>query len=385
MRFHLLEPVRIPWDELERFPDRTVFQTRPWLDFLAETQQARPVVAELRVGRDVAGYFTGALVERFGIRILGSSFRGWTTPYMGFNLLPGASRRTALQALERFAFDDLKCLHMELSDRYMHPEDGEDLGFEIEFYETYETDLTQTEQQIFNNMESACRRCVRKAERSGVRIEEVTDASGFAFEYYEQLLDVFAKQRLSPSYGAERVEALVRHLLPSGNLLLLRAFGPDGNSIATGIYPGFNQVVQFWGNASWRAHQILRPNEALHWYAMRYWKARGASVFDWGGGGSYKEKYGPRPASAPWFVKSRYKILARMRTQARALAAAKLKLQGRLRSAAAAGRHTDEAALVESGPESGASRVFGRNRGSFLGSGCAARVFGETDAGMAGK
>jgi hypothetical protein len=329
MQFHLLDPARVPWNELDALPDRTVFQTRAWLDFLADSQGARPVVAELRAGRDVAGYFTGAIIKRFGLRILGSSFRGWTTPYIGFNLLPGATRREALQALETLAFGDLKCLHLEVSDRYMRPEQGADLGFELEFYESYETDLTQPEEAIFNLMESACRRCVRKAEKSGVRIEVATD-SAFAGEYYEQLKDVFAKQRLAPTYGPERVEALVRHLLPSGNLLLLRARDADGNSIGTGIYPGFNQVAQFWGNASWRASQILRPNEALHWYAMRYWKSRGISVFDWGGGGDYKEKYGPVPSSAPWFVKSRHKILSQMREQARALVTAAQNLKGRL-------------------------------------------------------
>jgi hypothetical protein len=338
MRFHVLDPARIPWDALDALPDRTIFQSRAWLQFLAESQGARPVVAELRAGRDVAGYFTGALVNRFGIRILGSSFRGWTTPYMGFNLLPGATRREALQAIEQLAFGDLKCQHLEVSDRYMRPEDGAGLGFELEFYESYETDLTQTEEQMFNAMESACRRCVRKAEKSGVRIEMAT-GPGFASDYYRQLQDVFAKQRLAPAYGQDRVEALVRHLLPSGNLLLLRAVGPEGNTIGTGIYPGFNQVAEFWGNASWRANQILRPNEALHWYAMRYWKSRGVAIFDWGGGGSYKEKYGPRPSAAPWFVKSRYKILSRMRAQARTLVAARQKLRGRFFSAA--GKESD--------------------------------------------
>jgi hypothetical protein len=329
MRFHVLDPARIPWNALDALPDRTIFQSRPWLDYLAESQGARPVVAELRAGSDVAGYFTGAIVKRLGIPILGSSFRGWTTPYMGFNLLPGVTHREALQALETFAFGDMKCLHLEISDRLMQPEDCAGLGFKLEFYESYATDLTQTEEQIFGAMESACRRCVRKAEKSGVRIEIATDP-GFANDYYEQLKDVFAKQRLAPTYGQGRIESLLRHLLPTGNLLLLRAIGPEGNTIGTGIYPGFNQVAWFFGNASWRANQILRPNEALHWYAMRYWKSRGITVFDWGGGGDYKQKYGPRPITAPWISKSRYKLLTQMREQARNLFDAQQKLRGRL-------------------------------------------------------
>src|SRR3546814_4018328 len=52
----------------------------------------------------------------------------------------------------------------------------------------------------------------------------------------------------------------------------------------------------------------LRPNQALHWYAMRYWKARGVHLHDWGGTGDYKKNYGPdeyryiRPyrSALPW-------------------------------------------------------------------------------------
>src|SRR3546814_14079660 len=37
----------------------------------------------------------------------------------------------------------------------------------------------------------------------------------------------------------------------------------------------------------------FRPNQALHWYAMRYWKARGVHLHDWGGTGDYKKNDGP--------------------------------------------------------------------------------------------
>jgi len=328
----ILDPSEVPWNALDEFHDRTVFQTREWLEFLAETQGARPVIAELRDGGEVAGYFAGLTFQRFGVRILGGSFPGWTTPYIGFNLRQGASRLDALAAIERLAFDELRCLHMEISDRGLSVEDGKALGFDIGFLESYETDLRQPEEEIFRRMTSACRRCIRKAEKSGVTVEETRDPA-FADEFYDQLLDVFRKQRLVPSYGVERVRALIRHLAPTGRLLLIRALDPDGKCMGTGIYPGFNKVALFWGNASYRATQILRPNETLHWYAMRYWKARGIEVFDWGGGGAYKEKYGPTPSATPWLSKSKYKTLGRLRNAAKALVRARQRLVGRLRAA----------------------------------------------------
>lgn len=318
------------WKSLDDFEDRTVFQTREWLEFLRESQKATPVLAELRDGSGIIGYFTGLTFTRFGVRVLGSSFPGWTTPYIGFNLVPGASRAEALQALEVAAWDTLKCLHMEVSDPYFVPDDGQKLGFQLEFFPTYRTDLTRSEEEIFNGMESACRRCIRKAEKSGVTIEEAHDAA-FADEYYEQLKDVFAKQSLVPTYSVERVRSLIKHLEPTGRLLLLRARNAEGQCIATGIFPGFNKIAEFWGNASFRSSQIVRPNEAIQWYVMRYWKQRGALIYDWGGEGRNKEKYGCVPYSVPWFVKSRYRVISKLRDEARKAFARKQRFMGWLR------------------------------------------------------
>jgi lipid II:glycine glycyltransferase (peptidoglycan interpeptide bridge formation enzyme) len=127
---------------------------------------------------------------------------------------------------------------------------------------------------------------------------------------------------------------------PTGNVLLIRARDPEGKCIATGIYPGYNHIAEFWGNASFRAYQNLRPNEACHWYAMRYWKQRGAAIFDWGGEGTYKEKYGCVPYRVPWFTKSRYQIVGKLRNQARNMFARKQKFLGWLQGNRASAERT---------------------------------------------
>ena len=327
MKYEILDFDQFDHAKLNGFADRTVFQTPEWIRFVRETQNATPVLAELREAGDVVGYFTGLTIERFGVKVIGSSFPGWTTPYIGFNLLPDVSRAAALATIEKMAWDDLKCLHMEISDPYFAVEDGKELGFKCEFYTSYRTDLTKTEEELFQSMDSACRRCVRKAEKSGVTLEEAHDLE-FADEYYAQLTDVFAKQGLVPTYDVERVRALVRNVDPPGNVLLLRARDPEGKCIATGIFPGFNQIAEFWGNASFRSSQILRPNEAIHWYVMRYWKKRGVTIYDWGGEGTYKEKYGCVPHKVPWFTKSRYQIVSKLRDEAKKMFARKQKFMG---------------------------------------------------------
>jgi CelD/BcsL family acetyltransferase involved in cellulose biosynthesis len=308
---------RVPaesWDSalLATFEDRFVFQTPEWLAYVAETNDAEPVVAAVRDGASTVGWFTGLIVRRFGVRILGSPFPGWTTGYMGFNLEPGVDRTEALAALAPFAFGELGCLHVELRDRRIAFGQAAGLGYDERVFTTFDVDLTPDEETVFGRMSSACRRAVRKAEKSGVTIEEATD-EGFAAEYHAQLVDVFAKQDSTPTYGVERVEALVRHVLPSGNLLLLRARDPEGACIATGIFPAFGDTMYFWGGASWRTGQILRPNEAIFWHAVRHWMARGVTTYDMGGGGEYKRKYGGHEVTVPTLSRSRLPGLGSLR------------------------------------------------------------------------
>jgi CelD/BcsL family acetyltransferase involved in cellulose biosynthesis len=316
MELEQLDQARVDWEELDAYADRNVFQTREWLAFIEKTQQAQPVIAAVRQEGTTVGVFTGLVIRRYGIRILGSPFRGWTTGYLGFNLRDGAPRRAAVEALLPFAFRSLRCMHLELRDRDLSLEDVHGLGFDYSAKTIFEVDLRQPEEDIFAGMTSACRRCIRKAEKVGVTIEESEDPE-FADDYYAQLRDVFAKQSLVPTYDKSRVTELMRHLLPTGRLLLLRARDADGRCIATGIFPAMNGRMYFWGGASWRHHQILRPNEALMWHAMRYWKSRGIEFCDLGGGAEYKRKWGPAQVTVPFFRISRFRAIAAARAFAK--------------------------------------------------------------------
>jgi CelD/BcsL family acetyltransferase involved in cellulose biosynthesis len=318
LKLERLELDRVDWERLDAFDDRLIFQTRPWLEFVRRTQGAEPVVAAvLDAGDTVVGYFTGLVVRRFGVRILGSPFPGWTTSYMGFNLQEGVPREEAARAVLRFAFGELRCWHLELKDRFLAPESVRDLAFEHTPNQTFEIDLAVSEEEMFGRMTSACRRAIRKSEKVGVLVEEAAGDDGFADEYYAQLEDVFAKQGLSPTYDVTRVRELIAAVHPTGQLLLLRARSPEGLSIATGLFPGLGGTAYFWGGASWREHQALRPNEAIFWHAMRYWKARGVTTMDMGGGGDYKRKYGPIELNVPFFRKSRIRGLGTLRELAR--------------------------------------------------------------------
>ncbi len=320
LKFKQIAWESVDWAAVPDYPDRNQFQSKAWLEFLAEVQDAEPIIAILSHGDEELGRFSGLIVRRMGLKFLGSPLPGWTTPYMGFNVSPRVPRRLAAEALLEFAFKELGCIHLELRDRWLVEADVAGLGFALRHdvgYDdrTFEIDLTQTEEAIFGRMDSACRRCIRQGEKRGVVIEEATDPA-FAGEFYAQLSDVFVRQGLVPTYTVERVRTLIRHLQPASELLMLRAKNADGLCIATGIYPGAGSTALFWGGASLKEHQNLRPNEALHWYAMRYWKARGIARYDLGGYMDYKLKYGGEEVAIPGFRRSRSSVIAAARSLA---------------------------------------------------------------------
>jgi hypothetical protein len=316
LKLHQVNATPEWWGRLEQFPDRLTFHTEAWIRFIADTQNATPVFAEVCDGSSVVGCFHSLIIRRFGLRILASPFPGWATDYLGFNLQPDVPRWLALQALEHFAFNDLHCVYFEVADRLFTPEDVENVNLEHRISISYETDLAQSEDEIFAGMVSACRQCIRKAARCGVVIEKSDGNDNFATEYYEQLKEVFRKDGLLPTYPMETVRKLIHHLHPTGKLALFRARNADGRCIATGIYHGTNKFAQLWGNASLPDYLHLRPNQALHWHALRYWRDRGADYFDWGGAGDYKRKYGCRKIEVIRFAKSRLPLLSKLRDQA---------------------------------------------------------------------
>ncbi len=333
LRLHRVTPAADVWAERATYDDRLIFHTEPWLRFVAETQRAEPVLARLTDGPTTVGHFTSLVTKRFGLRILGSPMAGWTTSYGGFTLAEGVPRRAALAALMPFAFHDLGCAHLEIRDRFAAETDLADLGLQYSLAPTAVIDLSPPEDVLFGAMASACRRNIRKAGREGVIIEEVVDDPTFAADFYDQLRDVFAKQNLVPTYSIERVRALIRHIGGSGQLLLLRARSQEGRCIATAVLPWYHRTMYFWGGASYRADQHLRPNEALIWYAMRWARERGVTEFDFVGGNSYKAKYGTTEVPVPWARRSRSPLVANLRDAAKQGFALKQRAVARLTGA----------------------------------------------------
>jgi hypothetical protein len=330
LRFQNIPWTQVDWNELENFPDRTLFQSRDWLEFVARAKHGEPRVIGLWRGDEVVGYFTCLIVSQARLLIVGSPFKGWTTSYMGFNVRDEAVRDEALRGLSTFLFQEVGCAHFELMDRQVNPARAQALDLEFSPFRTYEIDLTLPEPELLARMHTSVRRYIRRADRQrNVAIEECQDR-GFAEDYYAQLRDVFARQGLVPTYTMGRVHALIECLLPTGNLLLLRARDKAGRCLATGIFPAQYGTMYFWGGASWGDGLLEHPNEPLLWHAMRYWKGRGMTCYDMGGGGKYKENYGGVPREFAWIRQSRNRLIAGLRNVALQLFKLTQQARGRL-------------------------------------------------------
>jgi Acetyltransferase (GNAT) domain len=324
IRLERVALARVPWPELDAFADRTVFQTRGWLSYIEASQRAEPVIARVLRGGTQIGWYTGAIVRKLGFKFLGSPLRGWTTSYMGFNLHDGENPVDVLPALRTFAFEDLGCIHCEVMDQRFVSGDGAAHGYLASPLDGFQIDLLRPAEKILAGMNQARRHAIRRAPRNGVTVEEAHGLD-FADEHYAQLCDVFAKQGLPPPYPAARIRMLIEHVAPTGKLLLVRARDANGRSIATGMFPGHGRLAHFWMGASWRDGQKLLPNEAIQWFVINHWRDRGAALYDMGGGGDYKSKYGGKPIQVGWLRVSRFAAMDRVRSEL-------LKLRKRVRA-----------------------------------------------------
>jgi hypothetical protein len=295
-----------PYEEIKKIGEINISQTLPWLKFISDTQHADPVVLAIKSDDRLQGYFTGLLSNKFGIKILGSPFRGWQSYFMGFNLMSTASYLDILRALPHYTFRELGCTYMEIIDPSFEYDGLESLPYKVEHLDWYAFDLIHSEEEIFANMKHSGRNSIRKAIKSGVVIEEAS-GDGFAEEYYAQYSDVLAKHGLLPAYCLEMVQLMINTMLPTGNMILLKALSPEGTCIATGIFLALNKTAVFWGAASWRQYQSLRPNDLLAWHGIKKMKELGIQKLHLGGQcEQFKEKLGCQEANLSRLMKAKY-------------------------------------------------------------------------------
>lgn len=302
------------------FPRKSVNTTKEWIEFIQEDSKADPYILEISENGKLVGFFSSLIVKKFGVKIVGSPFPGWSTVYMGLDVYNEALKSEILKDLVPFIMKDTGCLYLQITDRDISAEELESIkkqfGATIEYAETLELGIEGDDALQYKKMKSDCRNFIKQFERRGATIEEAEPNDAFAEEYYEQLLDVFAKQDLVPTYTVGKVKCLLKHLSQADSVYCLRVKDPEGKSIATSIFPGFNKKMFFWGGASLRSYQHFRPNEYMIFTAMHHWSKKGCLEFDMVGNRPYKKKFGSCEVKYPILVVPKYKLLVQLKNLA---------------------------------------------------------------------
>jgi hypothetical protein len=289
------------WDKaISGFDTKFLFHQSAWLNFLEETQTGKILRFRIVDQGKVIGYFVGLLLKKSMMNILGSPLPGWTTNYMGPIVNKGFNLQEFLDALH-LKCRELKIQHIELCNPFFSKNIMEQMKFDVSESYTYLVPLFSNNEQMWTNLKSNCRNRIRKGLKNNLYVEDCSDPA-FVDIYYNQLIEVFGKQNLTPTYTIDRVRSLFRNLKP--NLLFAFQVKYGEVIIATGLFPHDDRCVYFFGGTSWLRYQYLSPNELLHWTAMTLSANLGIKQYNMCGGGSFKPKFGGNKVSEYRYIKS---------------------------------------------------------------------------------
>ncbi|MFH7320748.1 lipid II:glycine glycyltransferase FemX [Desulfurivibrio sp. D14AmB] len=293
-----VDPCSAEWDALlGAFPDYTIFHTSAWLATIQAAYGVRPVCVKAeRGGRCVAIW--PYLEQRKGpFRIIGSPLPGWSTAYMGPLIAEDVEVQELLGAFlehrlfKRYAYFACRTLI------HRHDVDLTPFGFElVRKFETYWTDLSRTEEDLWAALESRCRNSIRKAEKTGAEIRLESDA-GFLEDFWRMSEETFAKSQIQPTYTREFCQQVWERLTPARHLHALSAF-VDGKRAATLILPFNSHTMYYWGGATFQEFRNIPVSNLLIWRSILDAKAMGLKRYDFissdGGPGRFKKSFGPQ-------------------------------------------------------------------------------------------
>lgn len=319
------------WNDMIRgFSTSAIFHTSYWLEFVEKTQKGSRVILNIKEKDETIGYFVGVIIRKGPFNILGSPLTGWTTQFMGPIVNDDFPQEPFLDALENYC-RSIGIHQIELSAPILRPDILLKHGFSCRRDVTPIVNLSADEQSMWKKLKSkSCRYEIRKALKKGVRVEE-TDNPEIVDRFYDQLIQVFRKQSLVPTYGRDRVKHLFECLKPRDMLICLEAKYKE-RVIGTGLFPHDDRWVYYWGGASDFTYRALSPNELIQWNLMKIAANRGIKKYDmYGGDNHFKLKFGAEVKDLYFWVKSFNPLAGFARNSYRQLFNVRQRIGGSLR------------------------------------------------------
>jgi hypothetical protein len=293
----------------------SIFLSKEWLNFLRKSHDLDILYIGIFYDNSLVGFFIGGVFQIFGIKILGSPFRGWSTVYMGFFMNKKNDPYFFFNQFISFIFNNTNILFIELINKSQ-------FDFSCDYYNVtnriHSLLLNINEcslDEIFDSFKGDAKTYIRQFEKRGASVVYSEPGIEFANVYYNQLIEVFNYQGLKPNYSREKVYQLFENI-PKDLFLCLKVVNSEGMCVATSIFFGYNEDCYFFGAASLRNYLFLRPNEYMVWTALKHFKSKGFKKFDLVGARDYKLKFAPQSIYYQHMVVSKYKILFYLRNSA---------------------------------------------------------------------
>jgi len=257
----IVDPLaRADWDaEVATHPQHTIFHGGGWARVLQETYGHRPLYVAGWRGRELAG-----LLPVMEVSSWLTGRRGVSLPFTDFcPALQGAGGegrdlyRRAMECGRQRRWKYLECRGFDGAWEGSQPS--------LSFY-THRIDLGAGPEKLFEGMESAVRRGVRKAERMGVRIE-----FGAGMESMRTFFKLHCGTRRRhglPPQPFRFFQNIQRHLLSVGRGFVALA-RLENRPLAAAVFLHDGRQALYKFGASDYSFQQMRPNNLVMWAGMK--------------------------------------------------------------------------------------------------------------------
>ena len=287
---------RIDFDSIDKknkaFSNATeIFTTYEWLKFLKKGCNVDILILQIFCNGKEVGFFYGGIIKKYGVRIVGSPFNGWNTPYMGFCLNKNVDANDIVVDLWNYLKKEYKIMYFQLCDKKLDYDKLKKKKLRVNLASTYGLNLAEEEDIIFSKFSKHCRKNINFFERKGAYIKELSPKDNFSNDFYNMIIKVFANQKLKPPYTKEKFDILIKSI-PKEMSLYIGAFNPSGKCIGylASYYCEKNCYTLI--SATDREENYKQKNY-LRWYAIKYWKRRRVTHLDMIGMRPYKLEFNP--------------------------------------------------------------------------------------------
>jgi CelD/BcsL family acetyltransferase involved in cellulose biosynthesis len=264
------------WDDLvATFEGGTIFHTWAWMRVIEKLKHAEKLPFGIFDGADLIGVFPLFRTRRGPLTILASPLGrvGYGGP-----LVNKSHQRVVIEQvdnlLKRYGADYVEFRSLERFALATLP----DRHYTVQKLQTYVVPLSQGTQELWSNLESRCRKAIRKARKNNVEVVEATD-KGFVGVYHEMLKDTYSKSNRPPPFSPQDYSTVWDILRPYDRIKVLLA-EHEGRVVAGVIVLRFGSKVCGWDGAAFRAYYSLCPNNLLHWTLIEWGANNGLTEYD---------------------------------------------------------------------------------------------------------